>query len=121
MKRNNKLGLPLKLRDFSHPLFFHAVDLYIVSVDAPCNCDGVVGGVSGSSLSAPVAAAAAADAPDALGLPRDAPFAAFFDFEAELLEAAAVDDEDPDATAFDCFCACCSCCCCCCCCRRRRG
>ena len=80
------------------------------------NLDGVVGGVSGSSLSAPVAAVA----PDALGLPLEAPFAAFFDFEAELLEAA-VDDEVPDADAFDCFPACCSCCCCCCCCRRRRG
>ena len=68
-----------------------------LSADAPCNCDGVVGGVSGSSLSAPVAAVAVA--PDAAGLPRDAPFAAFFDFEAELLEAA-VDDEAPDA---DCF------------------
>ena len=79
-----------------------SLSLHIVSIDAPCNCDGVVGGVSGSSLSAPVAAAAAAVAPDALGLPRDAPFAAFLDFEAELLEAA-VDDEVPDADAFDCF------------------
>ena len=60
----------------------------------------MVGGVSGSSLSAPVAAVAVA--PDAAGLPRVAPFAAFFDFEAELLEAA-VDDEVPDADAFDCF------------------
>ena len=59
----------------------------------------MVGGVSGSSLSAPVAAAAVA--PDAAGLLRDAPFTAFFDFEAELLEAA-VDDEVPDADVFDC-------------------
>ena len=75
-----------------------SLSLHIISIDAPCNCDGVVGGVSGSSLSAPVAAVA----PDALGLPLEAPFAAFFDFEAELLEGA-VDDEVPEADAFDCF------------------
>ena len=62
----------------------------------------MVGGVSGSSLTVPAAAADDAD----VVLLRDATFGTFLDFGAELFETV-VDEEDDAPDAFDCFPCCC--------------